>query len=382
MRLLSWMVLLAMLMSSIARAQSVEQYDSNKELPDPFIFSDGKPVATKEDWLRRRAELREMLVRLEYGEMPPAPGNTRGIQLQGGGRSRHFQYKIVCGPDDKISTVLDVLLPPEGKGPFPVILRGDGCWGYINEEMTKAILARGYILAQFNRLEFCPDLPNQDALLYAAYPDHKFGAMAGWAWGYHRCVDFLMTLDFVDKDKIAISGVSRGGKCVALAGATDERIALVNPAASGTGGADCYRVTGKQSEGIARMTKNFPHWMVPAFKEFAGREDRLPFDQHELLALCAPRALLLTESLDDAYCNPHGSFQTFNAAQEVYKFLGVRGKIGLHYRKGPHAQTDEDWNALLDFADQVFKNKPSPKSFDPRPFDDMLLFKWRAPESK
>jgi hypothetical protein len=250
--------------------------------------------------------------------------------------------------------------------------------------MTKQILARGYILAQFNRLEFCPDLPIENALLYAAYPEQKFGALAGWAWGYHRCVDALVTLDFVDKDKIAISGVSRGGKCIALAGATDDRIALVNPAASGTGGADCYRVTGKQSEGIARMAKNFPHWITPSFKDFAGKEDHLPFDQHELLALVAPRALLLTESLDDAYCNPHGSYQTFNAAREVYKFLDVPEKIALHYRKGPHAQTDEDWNALLDFADLAFKNTRSQQDFDPKPFDDQLLFKWTAPvpESK
>ncbi len=375
------LILILLLSVSTIHAEPVDQRTSNAGLPDPFMFSDGTRVSSKNDWTRRRAELQDLILRYEYGQMPPAPGNTQSVELQRNARDHHNQYKITCGPDQKISLVLDLLLP-EGKGPFPVILRGDLCWGSVPDDLIKQITGRGYILAQFNRLEMAPDLGSETTLLRAAYPEKQFGAIAAWAWGFHRCVDVLTTLDFVDKTKIAITGHSRGGKAALLAGATDERIALTVPNGSGTGGADCYRVQGRQSEGIARITKNFPLWLAPDFKQFAGNEDRLPFDQHDVLALCAPRALLMTDALDDQYANPHGSFQTFHGAREVYKFLGVPDKIALHYRDGKHAQNEVDWKALLDYADQVFAGKPSQQNLNPKPFDDQLLFKWTAPESK
>src|SRR5205823_14582644 len=130
----------------------------------------------------------------------------------------------------------------------------------------------------------------------------------------HRVVDYLSTLDVIDKKHIAATGHSRGGKAALLAGATDERIALTAPNNSGCGGAGCYRFQADKSEDITAILKNFPFWFEPRFHEFIGRIDRLPIDQHTVKALVAPRALLSTEALDDLWANPKGTQQTYLAA--------------------------------------------------------------------
>ena len=222
--------------------------------------------------------------------------------------------------------------------------------------------------------------------------------MAAWAWGFHRCVDFLVTLDYVDKEKITVTGHSRGGKAAILAGATDTRVALTAPNCSGCGGAGSYKFQAPKSEDIVAITRGFPFWFGPRFEKFFvetamqakdGKEqavrvshiNRLPIDQHEVKALCAPRAFLETEALGDLWANPEGSRQTYLGAREVYKFLGVPEKIGIYYRPGQHEHNADDWNVLLDFADQLFFGKKSERKFDGNPFPETAkTFKWVAPE--
>jgi hypothetical protein len=197
-------------------------------LPDPFLFADGTRVKTRADWAKRRAELLAQILHYEYGEMPPAPGNTAGVELVSHNFKElpgliHKVFKISCGPDKKVSFTLDLIIP-KGKGPFPVILRGDLGWGKLSDEITAAIVGRGYILAEFNRTELAPDNKGyRETGVYQAYPEVQGSAVGAWAWGFHRCVDFLLTLEVVDKDKIVATGHSRGGKAVLLAGATSRR---------------------------------------------------------------------------------------------------------------------------------------------------------------
>src|SRR5207237_3161290 len=119
-----------------------------------------------------------------------------------------------------------------------------------------------------------------------------------------------------------------------LAGAMDGRIALTVPNNSGCGGAGCYRYQAEKSEDIAAITKSFPFWFVPRFQEFIGKVDRLPFDQHSVKALIAPRALLTNEALGDLWANPSGTQRTYLAATPVFDFLGARDKIGIYLRQG------------------------------------------------
>lgn len=167
-----------------------------------------------------------------------------------------------------------------------------------------------------------------------------------------------------------MTGHSRGGKTALLAGALDERITLVAPNGSGCGGAACYRIQGKDSETLEIITRpdRFCYWFQPRFRTFAGKESQLPFDQHFLKALVAPRALLSTDALGDHWANPPGTQATYLAVMPVFEFLGVPQKNGIHYREGKHEHNAEDWNALLDFADLQFFGKPSQRAFNQTPF--------------
>jgi hypothetical protein len=355
-------------------------------LPDLFRFEDGGRVRTVADWRRRRQELLDLVLDVEYGRLPP-PGRTEAQLLHQTRcnrllNARHRQYRLTVGPDGGCSFLLDLLIP-DGTGPFPVALTGDGCWHTINDEIALAVLGRRYILAEFNRVEIVPDsgTPERDRVsgLYRVCPG-DYGAIAAWAWGYHRCVDFLLSLDEVAKDQIAAVGASRGGKTALLAGATDERIALTAPNDSGCGGAGCFRWEGQGSETLKILLGAVAYWFSPRLPAFIGREGELPFDQHGVKALVAPRALLTTEALGDLYANPTGTWQTHLAAREVYRFLGAENRIGIAYREGAHAHALPDWLAFLDFAEWHFRGVKPSRRFDECPFESLpRAFSWSAP---
>ena len=356
------------------------------ELPDPFRFAGGSRVRTPEEWKRRRRELLDQILDIEYGRLPPVPARTEGIPLSLHvvkylGDARHEQYRLTTGPSPSISFVLNLLIP-KGDGPFPVILRGDGCWRDAREGIASEVLKRGYILAEFNRTEIVPDRVEsvRRTGLRLVCPDGDYGALAAWAWGFHRCVDFLVTLEQVDAAHIAVTGHSRGGKTALLAGATDERIALTAPNNSGCGGAGCFRWPGPKCETMGVIVDKMGFWFSPRLKEFVGREAELLFDQHSLKALVAPRALLSTEALGDLWANPSGTWQSHLAAREAYRFLSVGEKIGIWYREGGHEHGLADWQALLDFADWQFRGKRPATRFDINPFPNLPpAFSWSAP---
>lgn len=355
------------------------------ELPNPLLFNDGRPVRTAADWRTRRKELFDLIVAIEYGGIPPAPPATRFEELHtsaaGSISGAHFRtLRVIPATDRPFSFAMSMLIPP-GKGPFPVVLTGDACWRYASEAVAAEVLRRGYILAQFNRVELAPDIYNSDRVsgLYPVFPEARFGALAAWAWGYHRCVDALSGMDCVDAGRIAIAGHSRGGKASLLAGATDERIALTCANNSGAGGAGCFRVQGPGSETLADLVRTIPYWFGPRFTGYVGRETRLPFDQHFLKALVAPRALLTAEALGDAWANPPGTWQTHLAAREVYRFLNAEDRIGIWYREGGHNHGFEDWLVFLDFADARLRGRFTARRFDINPFPDMpAAFKRKA----
>ncbi len=333
------------------------------ELPDPFLRPDGFRIQSKRDWERQRKALLSLILRYEYGEMPPVSRNIRAQILSShpieGGVER--EILLTMGPKGGVSIHL-FLSEPEGEGRHPALITGDLNWGRIKPEIVREVVGRGYTLAVFNREEIASD-SNAQTGVYKAYPNYTGGRLAAWAWGYHRVIDYLLTLPNVDGKHIAATGHSRGGKAALLAGATDTRIALTAPNNSGCGGAGCYRILIGKCEDITAITKNFPFWFAPRFHEFVGKVDRLPFDQHTVKALIAPRALLTTEALGDHWANPEGSQITHSAAKEVFDFLGAGERIGIRFREGGHEHNLQDWTALLDFADLQFFGKGSSSAF-------------------
>lgn len=355
------------------------------ELPDPFLKPDGSRVRSRHEWPAQRRRLVASILHYQYGPLPPKGGRVTGkvesTRPAPRGLGTVREVRLSMGPSGAVKVRL-MLAVPAGKGSFPVILDGDLGWDRLNDEFIAAVLSRGYILAAFNREEAGPDSAERKGV-YAAWPGYDGGRLAAWAWGFHRTLDYLLTLPEVDRKRVAVTGHSRGGKCALLAGATDERIAVTAPNNSGCGGAGNYRFYDDSCETLEAIVKRFPYWFHERFAGFVGKVQRLPLDQHTLKACVAPRALLTTEALGDQWANPRGTQQTHLAAKEVYAWLGVPERIGIHFRPGKHAHNLEAFQALLDFCDAQFLSKAGDRRFDALAFPDApKVWSWTAPGVK
>lgn len=362
-------------------------------LPDPFVPPGGRRIETQEEWPACSRAWRDLTVGMGYGGLPPAPdgieaetlchSSARGLP----GGPNLWSYRVHCqGGEGPFSFNVRILFPREG-GPFPAIVDGDGCWWYVSDDVAGRVVENGCALVMFNRTEMAEDLGYREVAdktkrsggLYDLYPGREFGALAAWAWGYHRCVDLLQGLPFIDADRIAITGHSRGGKAALVAGAGDDRIALVNDNASCAAGSPPFRYVGDGGETLD-IINAFPSWFGPGLRPFIGREEEIPFDQHCLLAAVAPRPLLLTFALDDRWSNPEGMVQSAWAAGEVYRFLGAPDDIAFHLRKGGHSHALEDWKVLLDFIAWKWKGREPAVSYNRHPYRHLQpAFSWKAP---
>lgn len=160
------------------------------------------------------------------------------------------------------------------------------------------------------------------------------------------------------------------GKAALVAGAFDERFALVAPAGSGCGGTGAYRFNGQGrggKEGLEDVVKNFPQWMNPHFAEFSGQVEKLPFDQHWFIGLIAPRLFIAPDGLNDGAASVNALIQSYLAAKPVYALLGVPAHLGINFRPGKHMLAPEDWKAILDFADQQLRKQDLKRRFDQLP---------------
>ncbi len=361
-----------------------EDFAAVEKLPDPFLFLDGTRVETKEDWTRRRAEILDLILRIQYGHLPKAPGNITlkrifGEETLNDGATRLEKHYLSMGPGDRMRAQLDLYFPAKIDTPRPVILRvGWGC-PIVEEVNERGYIFAGYGIDHFDRSEMGKPVPGS---VERHYPDNDGGTLAAWAWGASRMLDYLETLPQVDASKVIITGHSRCGKAAILAGAVDERFAMVVPNGSGCGGVGLYRVLGPDCEDLEAITKpeRWQEWLHKDFRAYAGKEAHLPFDQHFMRALVAPRPVLNTDGTEDTWANPIGEQINYLAAQPVYDFLGVPERNGMHFRPGGHDHGAVDFRALLDFADWHLFGKKSETEFNKLPFPEhMLDVDWGAP---
>jgi hypothetical protein len=241
------------------------------------------------------------------------------------------------------------------------------------------VFRRGYAFVTFNNNDCAEDttLRNADGSwafratrFYPAYPGYDWGILAGWAWGVSRIVDYLVVDPAIDKAKIIVSGISRTGKSAMIAAAFDDRLAMAAPCVTGGGGIGAYRFSGAGrggKEGLADMMKKYPNWFSPHLHEFWGHVDNLPFDEHWFLALAAPRPFLALEGLTDPVSLANAVEQSWQAARPAYALFGATDRLGVNYANHGHAFTEEDWNALLDFADKHLRGMKIERRFDQFP---------------
>ncbi|GAB3903357.1 hypothetical protein GCM10028803_31660 [Larkinella knui] len=239
-------------------------------------------------------------------------------------------------------------------------------------------MSRGYALVTAYREDLASDEASTRFTtgVHVLYPEFQkqgdnFGTIAAWAWGLSRIMDYLQTDPAIDAKRVAVFGWSRLGKAALWAGATDPRFAMVLSHESGAGGAKLFRRG--VGETIRRLNTVFPHWYCGNFRKYMDRDTTLPFDQHLVISLIAPRPVYIASAQDDKGSDPAGEFAAAKAADGVYRFLGtnglptatmpplnesVQGQIGYHIRPGGHDVLWYDWSQYLRFADNHFKAAP------------------------
>ena len=397
-------------------------------LPDPLVAADGTPVRDAATWReKRRPELLGLLAEHVYGRTPggrPAAihAETTAIDRSAlGGRATRKEITIWFS-ENRAGPRLHLLVyqpngtPGAAARPWPVFLGlnfygnhtvhpdpgialpdawvpNDAEHGVADYRATAAgrgrdaakwqietVLARGYATATVYCGDLCPDratgLAESAARLFAgpagceARAADAWGAVGVWAWGLSRALDYLETDPELDAKRVAVHGHSRLGKAAICPAAQDERFALLISNESGCGGAALSkRIYG---ETVGLINAQFPHWFARNFRRFDDHEAELPVDQHELLALVAPRPLYVASAAGDQWADPRGEFLAALAAGPVYALLGRSGlgvttlpaanqpvgdTIAYHIRSGPHDLTAYDWSCYLDFADRQFKTR-------------------------
>jgi hypothetical protein len=407
-------LLCAFLLSALAAAALPAPFELPlcTNLPDPLVRFNGHRVASREEWFaQRRPELQQLVQHYMYGVLPPA---VKVVPTVGYVDTNFFSGKatlklVTVGfAQTNLPPIQLMVVIPNQKTPAPVFVGlnftgnhslvsdahvpVDPAWttgkapivvsnhfteagrGYSSNDWTlKASIDRGYAVATFFYGDIEPDSNGATNGVRTLLPtpqhgsDEEWGAIAAWAWEISRVIDYLETEPKIDRKRIAAVGHSRLGKAVLLAGAMDERIALVFPHQAGCGGTAPSR--GTVGESVAIINKKFPHWFCGAFKQFGEQPARLPFDQLAMVALCAPRPVLISCATEDTWSNPAGEFETGRAADPAFRFISgggldatnmpepgklIASRLGFFSRPGKHLMTPEDWAAFRDFADKYF----------------------------
>lgn len=396
-------------------------YDEAKvgtySLPDPLKLNNGKPVRDARTWYsKRRLEIVEMFETQQYGRAPGKPADESFEMVDPGtpalnGKAIRKQVTIYFNKD-KTGPSIDLLiyLPAAATKPVPMFfsinfgavqnavddpgIKSEKTWdpktntrvtppaargfGHLDAE---DLLNAGFGVATFYYGDVDPDYPGGFAHgIRARYlhpgqteraPD-DWGSIAAWAWGMSRVEDYFETDKSIDARRVVIHGISRLGKTVMWAGAHDQRFAAVIASCSGEGGAALsHRNYG---ETIAHLTAptRFPYQFAANYAKYGGFPDKAPMDANLLIALIAPRPLLLQTGSTDDWSDPKGEFLATVAAGKVYKLLGkedlgtdvwpaatqpIFHDLSYYMHDGGHGMVSSDWAIYLEFLKKTFHSE-------------------------
>lgn len=384
-------------------------------LPELLRCQDGTVVTEAEGWrTKRRGELLQMFKDVMYGELPPMPDRVR-YELLGekrdarGGRAVRREVRIHFEMNNGRSCFMDMLyyIPAKASGKVPVFVgltfignhvvtdepdvRITGTAGDVEDKPIirergyqvrrfpiDTILERGYALAVTSYHDIFPDRPtgweNSIYRLFFEGGDLKrpkgYSSIGAWAWGISRMLDCLETVSEIDTSKAAVFGHSRLGKTSLWAGATDERFKLVCVNDSGCAGAALSRrLYGETLFSMCRVSEVGKYWLTETLEPKSDHPEQLPLDQHELIALIAPRAVAVHSAIEDQWADPKGEYLAAYHAGPAFELFGktplksetpppletpVGTDVSYYCRTGKHDLLLSDWEHYMSIADRVF----------------------------
>ena len=381
----------------LSKNQTEFNYYENKvpeyTLPEVLTTQKGEKITTKKQWeTLRRPELLELFTTQVYGRVPGTPFKqsikvvNEDRNAMNGAATLKLVDITVSANSKSLTIHLGLFVPNHISKPVPAFLLICNRPPSENIDFTRMkksefwpaeeVVARGYAVAAFFNGDVDPDQDDHfqngiHGILDKKRDAESWGTIAAWAWGASRCMDYLTSDKDIKASEVAVVGHSRGAKTALWAGATDKRFALICCNEAGCGGSSLARR--RYGETVERINKAFPHWFCGNFKNYGNRENDLPVDMHELMALIAPRALYVASASDDLWGDPKGQYLALYHSLSAYQLYdkntrlpetmpsmntSVRnGKVAYHVRDGIHNLTLKDWNFYMDFADEVFKTK-------------------------
>lgn len=376
----------------------MKQYKEGWELPNPFLNAEGKLVENPKEWEKQREYLKSLLIRYQYGTVPPAPpfyreeAISKKELLEGAGIEENI--RLYFGPKGEITFRIIVLRPNDSEKHKTAIVPS-----YVNAKAAEESIRAGYCVVVFDPTEPAPDdFDYKRGSCYQTYPEYTWKVIAMWAWLQSRTLDYLLMQPYVDSSCVISAGHSRYGKTALCCAVMDERFTICAAAGSGCGGMASNRYSGNRlGDGLGFVETNgwlmredgIAYWFVDDFGKYGNKEtacahweeNRLDFDAHFIGAVIAPRPLIVLEGLDDQWSNPFGTQISWYAVAEVYRFLGAEENCAMHFREGGHMFCSEDWRVLRDFVGNRVENKEKETIYKTAAlgYDVSYGFGWRCP---
>lgn len=339
-----------------------------RNVPD-FFINQGKKITALADWENYRQTLKELLLKEEYGFYPEKiqPSiKTEVDYVNFAGKAVWERVYFTFERGGKSHTVVTHLILPKGKTNVPVFLS----LNFQKEVPNKYLPTEEIIDTGFGVFAFCyeevttdnGDFTNGLCGLFEKDGKCEFGKISIWAYFASICMDYLLTRKEVDKDNIAIIGHSRLGKTALLCSALDERFKLTCVNNSGCCGASLSRGKTDVNENIEKIIGTFPFWFCESFKKYINNEDKLPFDQHMLLSLVAPRHIIVGCAKEDIWADNEGQHLSCALAVpvwELYEKGSANKKVSYYEREGTHFLSRTDWIIYMESFKEIIKNEIS-----------------------
>ena len=339
------------------------------------MWSDGKGrVAKFDEWSRRRAEIKAEIEHYEIGRKPTRPADLTASYANG-------RLKVEVKVKGQALTLTAAISLPDGDGPFPAVIgigRGSGSLPadiFESRDIAQISFNFGQVMAHTQRRGNEP--------INQLYPElTHMGAYSAWSWGVSRLIDGLELVQDdlpIDLEHLAVTGCSFAGKMALFAGAFDERIALTIAQEPGGGGAAAWRV----SETLGRVEKlgaTSRAWFMEDMFQFSGSNvAKLPMDHHELMAMVAPRALLVLGNPDYTWLADESGYVSCRAAHEVWKKFGIADRFGFSIVPGHgHCQLPDRQRPEVEaFVDKFLLGKADADTdVAISPYDDVDHLRW------